>query len=154
ALHAMCVLVLAGLMWPIVVALWMSFTPSNMLLPPKDVWSMRWYQAFFSRPEWMDSLKNSLIVGAMATALSLSFGTTAAVAVTRYQFPGRRLLQSAVMLPLFVPSLMLALALLPTMRMIGLWGNFLSVALAHSLWGMPLVFLAVRDALEAMDQNL
>lgn len=58
------------------------------------------------------------------------------------------------MLPLFVPALVLALALLPVMRMIGLWGDFTSVALAHSLWGMPLVFLAVRGALEDMDPNL
>jgi putative spermidine/putrescine transport system permease protein len=76
------------------------------------------------------------------------------LAVTRYRVRGRQILQSAVMLPLFVQALVLALALLPVMRMIGLWGGFLSVALAHSLWGLPLVFLAVRGALEDMNPNL
>ncbi len=153
-LHTLCLLVLAALMWPIVYAMWMSFTPGEMLMPPKGAWSLRWYATFFARSEWTDSLNHSFIVGALSTAISLVCGTSAAVAVTRYQFRGRQLLQSAVMLPLFVPALVLALALLPVMRMIGLWGDFLSVALAHSLWGLPLVFLAVRGALEDMDPNL
>jgi len=153
-LSTFCLLVLASLMWPIVYAMWMSFTPGEMLLPPKGVWSLRWYEAFFARSEWTDSLYHSLSVGGLATAISLVCGTTAAVAVTRHQFPGRQILQSAVMLPLFIPALVLAMALLPVMRTIGLWGSLVSVALAHSLWGMPLVFQAVKGALEDMDPNL
>ncbi len=153
-LHAFCLLVLGALVWPIIYAMWMSFTPSELLEPPRGAWSLRWYQTFFNRSEWTDSLNHSLVVGLLATVISLITGTTAAVAVTRHQFPGRRLLESAVMLPLFVPALVLALALLPAMRMAGLWGSFISVALAHSLWGLPLVFLAVRGALEDMDPNL
>ncbi|MDB6138451.1 MAG: sugB [Verrucomicrobiaceae bacterium] len=147
-------LVLGALMWPIVYAMWMSFTPGEMLLPPRGVWSLRWYETFFARAEWTDSLWHSLTVGALATGTSLLCGTTAAVAVTRHSFPGRRLLQSAVMLPLFIPALVLAMALLPVMRAIGLWGSLVSVALAHSLWGLPLVFQAVKGALEDMDPHL
>ena len=153
-LNALCLMVLSALMWPIGYAMWMSFTPSEMLLPPKGDWSLRWYKEFFARSEWTDSLNHSFIVGALATAIALICGTTAAVAVSRHRFRGRQLLQSAVMLPLFIPALVLAMALLPVMRMIGLWGSFVSVALAHSLWGLPLVFLAVRGALEDMDPNL
>jgi len=153
-IQALCLTVLAALIWPIVYALWMSFAPGEMLIPPKDKWSLRWYQAFFSRSEWMNSLRHSLIIGSLATLIAMICGTTAAIAVTRYRFRGRQLLQGAVMLPLFIPALILAMALLPVMRLIGLWGSFLSVALAHSLWGLPLVFLAVRGALEDMDPNL
>lgn len=152
--QALCLTVLAALVWPILYALWMSFAPGEMLIPPTDKWSLRWYQAFFNRSEWMDSLRHSLIIGGLATFIALLCGTTAAMAVTRYRFRGRQLLQGAVMLPLFIPAIILAMALLPMMRMIGLWGSFLSVALAHSLWGLPLVFLAVRGALEDMDPNL
>lgn len=149
-----CLAVLAALLWPIGYAMWISFTPGEMLLPPKGEWSLRWYRTFFDRPEWSESLGHSLGIGVLAALTAAVTGTSAAVAVSRYRFPGQRLLRSVVMLPLFVPALILGLALLPVVRITGLWGSPLSVAFAHGLQGLPLVFLAVRGALEDMDRNL
>lgn len=146
-------LVLAALLWPVIYALWISFTPHEILQPPGAEWSLRWYHDFFAQPRWMDGLRNSLITAALATGISLLCGTSVAVAVTRYHFRGRRLLQGAAMLPLFIPAIVLGMALLPMMRTLGLWGTHFSVAAAHSLWGLPLVLLAVRGALEETDIN-
>lgn len=152
-LQSFSVLVLAALLWPIVYALWISFTPGEMLQPPKAEWSLRWYRSFFAQTLWTDGLQHSLTVGLIATALSAACGTSAAVAVVRHRFRGRHLFQGAVLLPLFIPALVLGMALLPMMHTVGLWGTQLSIAAAHSLWGLPLVFLAVRNALEDADAN-
>lgn len=146
--------VLAGLLWPLVYALWISFTPLEILQPPHAEWSLRWYREFFSQNRWLEGLRNSLVVGAIATGVSVICGTSVAVAIVRYRFRGSRLLHGAVMLPLFIPALILGMALLPRMRTIGLWGTPFSVALAHSLWGLPLVFLAVRTALQDTDVHM
>ncbi len=151
---ALAVLVLTALLWPLVYALWISFTPLELLQPPRADWSLRWYREFFAQTRWTDGLRNSLIVGALATVLSVVCGASVAVAIVRHRFRGRRLLQGAVMLPLFIPALILGMALLPMMRTLGLWGTHFSVAAAHSLWGLPLVFLAVRGALEDADANM
>ena len=148
------VVVLAALLWPLVYAFWMSFTPLELLEPPRAVWSLRWYREFFADRRWMDALTNSLIVGVEAIALSVLTGTGAAVAVARYRFRGRALLQNAVLLPLFIPAVVLGVALLPTMHALDAWGTLFSVAAAHSLYGLPLVFLAVRGALEDADAHL
>ncbi|MDQ6808043.1 MAG: ABC transporter permease [Verrucomicrobiota bacterium] len=153
-LGALSVLVLAALLWPLIYALWISFTPMEMLQPPRDEWSLRWYREFFAQRRWTEGLLNSLIVGGLATGISVVCGASVAVAIVRHRFRGRRLLQGAVMLPLFIPALILGMALLPMMRTLGLWGTHLSVAAAHSLWGLPLVFLAVRGALEDADANM
>ena len=147
-------LVLAALLWPLVYALWMSFTPQELLEPPRGEWSLRWYREFFTQTRWTDSLGNSLGIGIGAAALSVIAGGGAAVAVVRHRFRGRRWLQGAVLLPLFIPALILGIALLPVMRSLGLWGTHFSVAAAHSLWGLPLVFLSVRGALEDADPQL
>lgn len=102
----------------------------------------------------MEGLQNSLVTGILAAAISTVAGTSAAIAVVRHRFRGRRLLQGAVLLPLFIPALVLGLALLPVMRALGLWGTQISVAAAHSLWGLPLVLIAVRSALEDADANM
>lgn len=147
-------LVLALLLWPLVYALWMSFTPHELLEPPRAEWSLRWYREFFSQSRWTDGLWNSLGIGLGAAALSVLSGGGVAMAAVRHRFRGRRLLEGAVMLPLFVPALVLGIALLPVMRSLGLWGTHFSIAAAHSLWGLPLVFLTVRGALEDVDPHL
>lgn len=147
-------LVLGCLITPLVYALWMSFTPGELLEPPKGEWSLRWYREFFSNTRWTASLWNSLTIAVGAALISIITGGGVALATMRYHFRGQRLLQSAVMLPLFIPALILGISLLPVMRGFHLWGTHLSIAAAHSLWGMPLVFLAVRDALANVDQNL
>ncbi|HEX8371505.1 MAG TPA: ABC transporter permease [Chthoniobacterales bacterium] len=148
------VLVLSALLWPLIYSLWISFTPLELLVPPKSDWSLRWYREFFAQSRWTDGLRNSLGIGLGAAAFSVVCGGSVAMAIVRHRFRGRRVLQSAVMLPLFIPALVLGLALLPTMRALGLWGTHVSIAAAHSLWGLPLVFLAVRGALENADIHL
>ena len=90
------------LMWPIGYAMWMSFTPSEMLLPPTGVWSLRWSRTFFARSECIASLRHGLVIGALSAAISVACGATATLAVTRCHFPGRRLLESAVIVPLSI----------------------------------------------------
>lgn len=146
--------VLAGLLWPIGYATWISFTPSELLVPPKAEWSLRWYRSFFSQSLWVDALRQSLLVGVLACLISMVLGGTAAMAVARSRFRGRSWLRLGVLLPLFMPAVILGMTLLPAMHTLHLWGSTLSLALAHSLWGMPLVFLTVSDALQDADPLL
>jgi putative spermidine/putrescine transport system permease protein len=142
------------LLWPIVYAAWISFTPGETLAPQRGEWSLRWYRLFFESPQWTAGLWNSLVVAGLSVANSLVAGAGLALAVTRYHFRGRRLLSAAVLLPLFVPGVVMGMGLLPWMRVLGLWGSRLSLAAAHGVWGLPVVFLVVRAALEEIDPDL
>jgi ABC-type spermidine/putrescine transport system permease subunit II len=135
-------------------AVWISFTPSELLEPPRGEVSLRWYRRFFASPQWMAGLWNSLKVAALAIVGSLVGGTGLAVAVTRHHFHGRRLLSGAVLLPLFVPAVVLGMGLLPWVRFLGLWGSLWSLGAGHALWSLPVVFLVVRSALEELDPSL
>jgi putative spermidine/putrescine transport system permease protein len=148
------IIVLLVLLWPLGYAGWISFTPTEMLEPPTAEWSLRWYRLFFTSPQWLQGMVNSVVVGALTVAGSVACGTGAAIAVTRWHFRGARVLTGAVMLPLFVPGIVLGMALLPFMRALGLWGTLLSIAAAHSLWSLPIVFLVVRAALQELDPDL
>jgi ABC-type spermidine/putrescine transport system permease subunit II len=142
------------LLWPLAYAVWISFTPGEMLEPPRGEWSLRWYRLFFASPQWTAGLRHSLEVAAMSVGAALTAGVGLAVAVTRYHFRGRRLLSAAVLLPLFVPAIVLGVGLFPWVRVLGLAGTRLSLAAAHALWSLPVVFLVARSALEELDPNL
>jgi ABC-type spermidine/putrescine transport system permease subunit II len=51
------------------------------------------------------------------------------------------------MLPLVAPPLLVAIGLLPVVQRLGLWGSSTSLALAHALYGMPMVCWLTRVAL-------
>lgn len=142
------------LLLPLIYVIWISFTPGELLQPPTGQWSLRWYQLFFTSPQWMQGLINSFWVAGMTVIGSLLTGGGVALAVTRYHFRGVQLLSGAVLLPLFVPAVVLAMALLPFVHILGLWGTRVSVAAGHSLWSMPVVFLVIRAALEDLDPDL
>lgn len=142
------------LLWPLAYTVWISFTPSELLELPHGELSLRWYRSFFDSRQWTDGLWNSLEVAGLAVVGSLVGGTGLAVAVTRYHFRGRRLLSGAVLLPLFVPAIVLGMGLLPWVRFLGLWGSLWSLAAGHALWSLPVVFLVVRSALEELDPSL
>ena len=140
-LRVLGVLLLATLLWPLIYAAWVSFSPGELLQPPTDDWSLRWYRLFFSSPRWTRALTNSLVVAILSVLVSLLAGTSLALAVTRCHFSGARFLSGAVLLPLFVPGVVLGMGLLPLFHAIGLVGWRLSLALAHGLIALPVVFL-------------
>ena len=142
------------LLLPLIYVVWISFTPGELLQPPLGQWSLRWYQLFFTSPQWIQGLTNSFGVAAMTVIASLLTGGGVALAVTRYHFRGAQLLSGTVLLPLFVPAVVLAMALLPFVHLLGLWGTRVSLAAGHSLWSMPVVFLVIRAALEDLDPDL
>lgn len=142
------------LLLPLIYVIWISFTPSELLQPPIGQWSLQWYQRFFSSPQWVQGLINSFWVAGMTVIASLLTGGGVALAVTRYRFQAAQLLSGAVLLPLFVPAVVLAMALLPFVHILGLWGTRVSLAAGHSLWSMPVVFLVIQAALEDLDPDL
>ncbi|MGG6297644.1 ABC transporter permease [Leptolyngbya sp. AN02str] len=139
---------------PLIYVLWISFTPGELLQPPTGQWSWRWYSLFFASPQWTQGLLNSFWVAGMTVVGSLLAGGGVALAVTRYHFRYAQLISGAVLLPLFVPAVVLAMALLPFVHRIGLWGTKVSIAAGHSLWSMPVAFLLIRSALEDLDPDL
>jgi putative spermidine/putrescine transport system permease protein len=145
---------LAVLLAPLVLALWISFSPDALLRPPVNEWSLRWYRQFFDDPRWRMALVNSLVVGALSVLVALASGVPFTLALVRYRFAGRGILSLVVLAPLCVPPLILGVGLLPLMHRVGLWGTWLSLALAHGLLGLPIVYLATRVALEGVPAGL
>jgi len=139
---------------PILYACWVSFTPGELLTPPAGDWSLRWYRAFFTEPRWLRALGNSLKVAGLSLTGSLVCGLPLAYASARFRFRGSSVLTRAVLLPLGVPAVVLGVGLLPTVYALGLWGNSLAIALAHTLLGLPVVYLLARTALEAVGPDL
>ena len=154
AFHLFAVLMVVYFTLPMIVAVLMSFTPSRFLRLPSTKWSLRWYEAFFTNLKWMEGLWNSLIVSGITIVLALIVGMAAAIAFSRYKFKFSTGLYTLALTPVFTPAVIIAMALLAVAYKANLWGGYLIIGIAHSLWAFPLVIMVLRVSLEGLDKSL
>jgi putative spermidine/putrescine transport system permease protein len=100
---------------------------------------------------WGGALLRSAAVVAAVVPLALLIGAPAAWAFRRRPFPGARLLESAALVPLAVPGVALAFALIQSAP--GFPRFWLLVA-GHLAYTVPLVVKSVGNAVETFDPRL
>lgn len=149
ATHLFGLTVVAYLLVPLALAFLVSFYPGRSIGLPTFSTGVtgRWYVEFFNDERWLAGLRNSLYVGLLSTTIALVCGLTLALAVTRYRLRGDVLVATVLMLPIFVPAVIIGMQSLSFSYQIGLWGTHLSIGIAHALWATPLVYMVLVSGL-------
>jgi len=154
ALNGFVGLVLAFLLLPTLIVMPMSLGEASYIqFPPKGL-TLKWYQAYFSDPDWTGATWFSLKTAFATTVGASVIGTLASFALVRGNLPGARALQALTLAPLIVPHIVLAVALYLVFAPIGLTGNFAGFAIAHTMLSVPYVMLTVSAALQRFDPAL
>ncbi|MGF1658342.1 MAG: ABC transporter permease [Rubrimonas sp.] len=126
------------------------------------------FASFFGAGFFRRALANSLVTGALATALALLVGLPLAFVFARYAFPAKRWIEVAVLLSMLSPPFVGAYAWIILFGRSGfvtlaardagialptIYGPY-GIALASAFSLFPLVFLVVRAALMRVDPAL
>ena len=154
--HLFGITIVAYLLVPLVLAFLVSLYPGRSIGLPTFSTGLtaQWYVEFFNDDRWVAGLRNSLYVGVISTAISLVCGLSLALAVTRYRLPGDVVVGTVLMLPIFVPAVIIGMQSLSFSYQIGLWGTHLSIAIAHALWATPLVYMVLVSGLRRVSIEL
>jgi ABC-type spermidine/putrescine transport system permease subunit II len=147
---AMCIWLVA----PIIIVVIIAFSGDGYLRFPPTSLSLQWFARFFGNLQWQRALLSSLVIGAIACAVSTTVGFFAAYAFLRAEFRGKKLLLSSMLMPVIVPSIITAIAMYYLAGKLGLIGNFVWLGLCHAVIAMPIVLLILLSALHAVDPNL
>lgn len=154
---------------PLVLLLLFSFNASRTMAFPIKGWTLDWYLQAWKSPGLRQALTNSLVVGLGSSLAATLLGSLAAVAVMRFRFPGRRLLLAVAALPLVVPSIVLAVALLAGATQLnsllataalggGAWQirpfSLWTVGISHVVIALPMVILIVAARLVGIPRRL
>ena len=156
---AFTVFIVAYILVPILVTLVMSFNDASMIRFPITAWSLKWYRDFFGSPQWTEALFNSVAIALGTTVISTSAGVMAAWAFERYDVPFRNAWYLLIMLPLFMPGVVLGLGVAMSVGNIqiggfSVYGTRGLVMLAHALWAMPLVFMLMEATFRTIDYRV
>jgi len=139
---------------PVLVIVVESFTATDYVVFPPPALSFKWYGEFFKRAEFVDSFFVSTTVALGASLVATALGTAASIALVRYNFFGRRVLQQLFLAPLSLPGLIFGLALLQFLARYGVPRNIATITLAHIIITMPFAIRFITVALIGVDRNV
>jgi putative spermidine/putrescine transport system permease protein len=147
-------LVLAFLMAPMLAALWLSFSPTEVMAFPPEGLSLRWYADFFTSERWTLATRNSLVVGACTMLVATLIGTAAAVGLHLVDFRGRGLLVALLTAPMVTPFIVTAASMFFAFSLVGLAGTLVGLVLGHTVIAVPFVLITVLASLSTFDATL
>lgn len=154
AVRLVGLLVLVFLMLPTLIIVPMSLSPANVLRFPPPGLSWRWYQAFFTDPDWVSATLFSVQIAALTTVCSVLIGTAASMALVRGRLPGRPVVEALLLSPLIVPHIVVAIAVYLQFAPLGLTGTVPGFVLIHTALAVPYVVLVVSAGLQRLPPSL
>lgn len=167
-----CGLIFFFLIAPLFPVMWLSFnaqdfftfTPEMLAFDPEG-YSLKHYRDFLTTDEWMQPLKNSLIIAPIATIISVSLGTLAAIGLSQSHVPGRQTIMAVLISPMIVPLIISATGMFFFYAPLGNWleltlglnksfVGYVKVILAHAVLGVPFVIITVTATLVGFDRSM
>ena len=125
-----------------------------MLRLEKEGFSFKHYIDFFTNSDWQTALKNSFRIAPVATLLSVTLGTIAAIGLSQPHVPFRKIIMAILISPMIVPLIISAAGMYFFYSRIGLQGHYFGIVLAHAALGIPFVIITVTATLVGFDKSL
>jgi spermidine/putrescine transport system permease protein len=151
ALAAWTGIVLAALYLPICVTGVFSFNDSKAMK-----WSgftFKWYGEVFRDHNLRDAVEKTFAIAIAATLIATVLGTVAALAA-RESFRGKKLYNTLVALPVMVPDIVLAIALLTLFHALAIPRSLGTAVAAHVTFDLAYVAIVVSARLQGMDRSV
>lgn len=163
ALTAHAALLYMFLYLPILILVIFSFTRDQFGVRWTG-FTLDWYVRLFNNERLMGASLNTLYVAFVATLVSTVLGTLLAMAMERYRFRGRTGVEALLYLPIVIPEIVMAVALLAfsalafdLIRMLtgeSLRRSLTTVIIAHIAFSVSFVVVVVRTSLKNFDRRL
>jgi len=146
--------VLAFLYGPIATLILFSFNSNAVTRLPLTSWTLDWYEKAFSNGELLTSLSNSVKVALAAVVICLIVGVPTALALDRYNFPGKTALRRLVILPITLPGLITGVAMLNFFSMVGVPLSLMTVIVGHGTALCAITVTNVFARLQRFDRRI
>ncbi|HET7411280.1 MAG TPA: ABC transporter permease [Pararhizobium sp.] len=132
---------------PIAVVVLLSFNSSEFGMFPMAGLSFRWFVELWNNDAIMRAFRVSIMLGALTAVISTTIGVMAALALVRYNFPGKSALTTLLIAPILVPEVVLAVALLLFLRWLEMPKSFPLLLFGHVIFSLPFVLLVIQARL-------
>ena len=104
----------------------------------------QWYSKLFSNSAVIGSLWYSVIIAVLATVISVTIGTIGALGLRKYEFRGRKFINNMLYIPIIVPEIVMAVALLIIFMKIGIALGMGTILIGHCTFCIPYAVVTIK----------
>jgi spermidine/putrescine transport system permease protein len=136
---------------PILVLIVLSFNKSGL----PTAWtgfSLEWYGKMLRNQAILSSVGNTLIVASASTLIATGIGTLLALGIDRLR--PSALLDGIVFVPMIIPDIVLAIALLSFFTLLNVTLGLHSIIMSHAVFNIAFVCAVVRTRLRHFDKSI
>lgn len=109
------------------------------------MFTLKWYEYVFG--VYGHTILMSLKLAALSVLITIGMGVSGGYALVRYDFPGKALLEEMILIPLSLPGISIAVALIGTYGIIR--QSWVIILLGHLLYTLPFMLQSVTSTLRS-----
>lgn len=147
-------MILGILFLPIFLLILFSFNDSIRLVFPLRGFTLRWYVELSKNTELLQAVRTSVLLGLASSFTATVLGTMGAIAIVRFDFPGKGALIAVSALPLVIPYVILGVSSLIMLHSVGIRLSAITAGLAHVVISLPYALLVITARLVGFPHNL
>jgi len=152
--YIFCISVFLFLAAPIFVIIPMSFNSLEYLSFPPKGFSLRWYENYFASERWISATIVSFKVAGVTALMGSILGIPASIGLVRGRFSGKNLVNTFIMFPIIIPSIIISIANYFLFTKLRLIGSTFAIALGHSVITIPLIVTIISANMKGFDETL
>jgi spermidine/putrescine transport system permease protein len=139
---------------PVVLLPMFAFNDATIIAFPLSGFTTNWFTVLWETEALHSAVRNSLFVSFTTAVMSTILGACAARAIARYRFPAKGGIVGFIMLPLVLPEIIVAVALLVMLMQLGLSLSLWTVVAGHVLICVPFSIAILNSAYSGLDRTL
>lgn len=130
-----------------------SFNNARIFALPYEP-TLKWYSLALDSSSVQNAIITTFKISIPVVILSTVIGTAAAIAYTRYLFPGQELFKLIALLPIFFPLVLLGLGMSMWSNIIGFGFGIWPTVIGETVWISPIVMFVVSITALGVDPNI
>jgi spermidine/putrescine transport system permease protein len=144
---------------PIIVLVIFSFNDASRAVAKWTGFTLHWYEELLDDFALERAVRNSLRVAVTATVISTILGTMISVAMERFRFRAKSVVDGVLFLPIIIPDIAMGVMLLSFFALINTHFDLLELSLttiiiAHVAFNISFVAVIVRARMASIDPTL
>lgn len=147
-------LVYAFMYLPVMVVALFSFNSAEMMAFPMTGFTLGWYDIAIHDRRLLGGFMNTLMIATPTAIIATALGAMAALALTRHRFRGRAAFAALLIVPFFIPKIILAVADVIGMAVVGIPHGLAMIIAAQSLIILPFSAMVIASVLIRLDHRL
>ena len=156
------ILLAIGAIWAGFTILWLvlnSFNPNAEIFAWPPTWisenfTLDAYKAIFTNPEQIRFFVNSYVIAALVVVLTLGIGILASYAFSRFDFPGKSVINTIIVSVQAVPPITLLIPYLSLIVTMKLYNTYGALILTYLIFTLPYCILMTTGYMNTLPKEL